>query len=310
MPFIEDFAQQAAQQTLGAGLGIILGGINDRRQLRQQEKLQGMQIRGQKEMTDYQMMKQLEMWDKTNFSAQVAQLHKAGLNPALLYGKSGPGGATAAVSPGSITGAHAPTGGGEAIGMGLSMANMGLLKAQKENIEADTANKKAQTTKTAGVDTTLGQTQIQSLLQGIQSAKAQQKLTEIQSNISQLQLDFDTQTFENRKSIVNIQLSKMVEEVRILENQKEISEATKDEAIKLIEQDLATSYLQQALTKAQTAKSYAEKSKILEEIPLLTQEHNIKQIDEYLSKQNINPKDPFWARSIQDLIQRLFGKKK
>lgn len=60
----------------------------------------------------------------------------------------------------------------------------------------------------------------------------------------------------------------------------------------------------------QLAKTDAEIRDINARIELLKQEYRIKGIDEYLAGKNINPKDPFWARSIQDLISRLFNKNK
>ena len=53
-------------------MGLLLEGHNDRRQLRQQEKLQNLEIKGSKELTDYNAAKQLEMWKATNYPAQVA----------------------------------------------------------------------------------------------------------------------------------------------------------------------------------------------------------------------------------------------
>lgn len=142
MPFIKDLLQGAAQQgtqgIIGAGMGLLLEGHNDRRQLKQQEKLQALQMAGNKEMTDYGYNKQLQMWKDTNYSAQVEELKKAGLNPALLYGMGGGGGTTIGSGTGGVSGAAAPSGGREVIdatGMGMQLA---LLKAQKENIEADT----------------------------------------------------------------------------------------------------------------------------------------------------------------------------
>lgn len=89
----------------------------------------------------------LDMWKQTNYPAQVDMLKRAGLNPGLMYGMSGGGGATAT-----------PTGGNAqntaSRGMDIQgAAQLALLKAQTENIEADTAQKQATTTKTAGVDT-------------------------------------------------------------------------------------------------------------------------------------------------------------
>ena len=47
--------------------------------------------------------KQMEMWENTNYPAQVEQIKKAGLNPAMLYGQSG-GGATVTGSGGASVG--------------------------------------------------------------------------------------------------------------------------------------------------------------------------------------------------------------
>lgn len=137
---------------IGGGMGQIFGGMNDQRQLNQQGALNEQQAQIQKQLTNFNMKKQLELWEKTNYGAQIEQLKKAGLNPSLIYGMKGGGGATTAVAPGSVAGGQATQGGGgEALtmaGLGMeSAARTALLKAQKENIEADTANKKMDTTK-------------------------------------------------------------------------------------------------------------------------------------------------------------------
>lgn len=140
-------------QIIGAGMGMALGNWNDERQLRQQGRLMNQQIIGQKEMTDYQNKAALQMWKDTNYWAQVEEMKKAGLNPALLYGMGGGGGATAHSASGNVTGGNAPTGGQEVIqgvGMGIQTA---LMDAQRKNIEADTKLKEATAEKTSGVDT-------------------------------------------------------------------------------------------------------------------------------------------------------------
>lgn len=141
MPIWEQLGMQAAGDATSGIMGLALGAINDARQRRQQQALQDMQIRGSKEMTDYNMQKQLQMWRNTNYSAQIAEMKKAGINPGLLYGMSGGGGVTTGNPNGSVQGAHAPTGGGEIMGMILGRQ---MLQAQIENIKADTANKQAE----------------------------------------------------------------------------------------------------------------------------------------------------------------------
>jgi len=61
MPFIEQLGQAAGGGILGIGLQAAGNAIGNAQSYRQQEKLQALGIRGSKEMTDYQNMKQLEI---------------------------------------------------------------------------------------------------------------------------------------------------------------------------------------------------------------------------------------------------------
>ena len=108
MPGWEQLGMQAANQGLGAILGLALQGQADRRQLAQQGKLQALQIKGSKELTDYNANKQMEMWRNTSYPAQMEMLKKAGLNPALIYEGSGQGGSTS-LSTGNVASGNAPT---------------------------------------------------------------------------------------------------------------------------------------------------------------------------------------------------------
>ena len=84
--FITALGQQLATDAAGKALGIAFSPIENAIQYKQQEKLQGLQIKGSKELTDYNTAKQMEMWRNTNYSSQRAEMIKAGLNPALMYG--------------------------------------------------------------------------------------------------------------------------------------------------------------------------------------------------------------------------------
>ena len=100
----------AANTALGQVFGLAFGGINDRRQLRQQQKLQDQQIAGQKEMAEFNRQQAMQMWKDTNFSAQKEEMVKAGINPATMLGMSGGGGTTANVPTGSVSGSSADGG--------------------------------------------------------------------------------------------------------------------------------------------------------------------------------------------------------
>lgn len=142
-------------------VGTILGigqKRQDQRQINQQQKLINMQAGAQRGLADYQQQLQMDMWHKTNYGAQVDELNKAGLNPALLYGKGGGGGTTtgAAISTGVSGGqaANAAATQQAATGQGMMIAQMRLMEAQTKKTEAeavkisttDTAESQARTT--------------------------------------------------------------------------------------------------------------------------------------------------------------------
>jgi hypothetical protein len=164
---------------IGGALGMIGGAIQYRRQQklmdRQYQYALGMAQQNQqyakemaginqgyaKEMAGINQQHNKDMFDYTGYQAQVAQMKAAGLNPALMYGSAGAGGSTqggagmagsASAGSGSIGGTpSAPdTGIISGVGMGLQL---GLMDAQKRNIDADTAKKEADAKKTAGADT-------------------------------------------------------------------------------------------------------------------------------------------------------------
>lgn len=228
----------AANSALGGVLGMAFAGANDRRQIKQQTKLQNLQIAGNKEMTDYQYAKQLQMWKDTNYSAQVAELKKAGLNEGLLYGMSGGGGTTTGSGGGNVTGATAGQGGGGEItaGMGLQLglqaSQMKLMEAQARNLDADTKKK-------SGVETELGYANIDNIRQQTSNAKVQQLLDRTKLALDNLDLYIKDEGKEY--SIIKIQqeASKLIEEVDALGRNNDINQQEFENLKKAIELDVA-----------------------------------------------------------------------
>lgn len=269
--FIEQLAQQVGSQAAGGGLGAIIGMFGqkaaDRRQVEMQRKLQDMQMQGQMQLTDYNQQKALEMWEKTGYGAQMTQIKKAGLNPGLLYGMGGGGGQSAAVTPGNISGGNAPVGGGElmgGIGMGIQSA---LTAAQIENIKANTKKIEAEIPNVAKTGENIDAS-TKKLIQDVESSKAQQALTEIATNIAQIDEDIKGATQNAAKAIIFTQLREATERLEILTNEKEISDATQTEKIKLIRAELAGKYIDNELKRVMKNKANAEIQQMAKQLKL------------------------------------------
>lgn len=137
----------AGVNILTGGLGGALGGLMDRAlngsPYDQQKKLQELQIKGAKELSDYQQKQAMQMWNDTNFDAQRAQMEKAGLSPSLMYGGVGAGGGTTQ----GAGGGGMPSGDSASAQMMAKLqaqsmgADIALKMAQANNIKADTENK-------------------------------------------------------------------------------------------------------------------------------------------------------------------------
>lgn len=209
---------QAAGGIINEGMGLMLAGPKRKAQMKTAKQMQDLQMKGQKEMTDFNMKKQMEMWENTGYGAQVDQMKRAGINPALLYGMGSGGGQTANVEAGNVGGqqAQAPQGvkGGE--GMGLMVGQMGLLQAQKENIEADTANKKADAANKGS-----------------------------QTDLNKLDLQFKKDSYEDNLDIIRATFSNLQEDANRKNRENVIGDAT-------VKQQILKATLENELIAAQT----------------------------------------------------------
>lgn len=159
--------------TLGKLFGI---GRDDSREREQrayerQKEMMGLQAQYNEQMAEANQKRNKEMWDYTNYENQVKHMREAGLNPALLYGLSGGGGAS--TSGGSGAGVSAQDGVASVM-LGLQAQQM---KAQTELMRAEAAQAQAQADKTRGADTDLSKKQQEQITA---------KIGEIGANINNL----------------------------------------------------------------------------------------------------------------------------
>jgi len=240
-----ELGMQAASTAVNTGFGLLLEGHNDRRQLKQQQKLGEQQLRFNKEQMQFGKDIDYQMWLKTNYPEQLKQMKLAGLSPGLMYGGSGAGGATTGGSSGGISGGQAPSGGNEIMGLQL-------VQAQKELLQAQTAKTIAEKNKTEGVDTQVGQAQAASLTQGVENQKAQQRLTTIQGNIAAIEESMKSESYEDTLDNIYYTARKAGEEMRAMQMANEITGATIGEKMEIIRAELIGIGLSNELKKAQT----------------------------------------------------------
>lgn len=228
---IGQLGMAAGKALVGGAVGMGLNRLNQKSQVRQQEKLNKQQIKGAKEMSDYEKGNQLDIWNKTNYGAQVKHMKEAGLNPALMYGMGGQGGATTGGGSGAM-----PTGGMAESGsqQTQSMMDMAMMAAQTKVLESQARKNEVEATKIEGVDTKNVETQTTDLLQGIENKKVQNEL---------MKLEKEWQTLENslKESTIDTNIEKLIYETGLAkealqqaQNETYISTETRNEKIRQI----------------------------------------------------------------------------
>lgn len=241
------------QDIVGTGMGLLLEKHNDRRQINQQQKLTDMQLAANKQMTDYSYQKQIQMWNDTNYSAQMQQMERAGLNPALLYGMSGGGGTTTGTGASSSGGAaSAPQGGQEILGMLQTKSQLNLQSAQAEALKATAAKDNAIAQKTAGVDTQKTTIETKSITQGIENQKTIAQLNRIQYKINQQDYDFSSSSFADRLDIIQQEAKMYTGQATQAMIQGNVDEETRQTKQNMIKTQYVGQILQNALTEIQT----------------------------------------------------------
>lgn len=163
---------------ISAGAGIIGGAVKGKKGRAHQEKLLDVQHSRNKELMDEGKRNELDIWDKTNFKAQVKHAKAAGLSPALLYGGAGAGGAT--TGGGGVPSTDSGASGGN---MYENLGALGIEGAEAvariKNMNADTSKKEAEvenvkeTTVGTGLDNKLkDQTMTSMIDMAVQSAES------------------------------------------------------------------------------------------------------------------------------------------
>ena len=247
----------AASGALGIAQGLGLGRrAAERNQLEQQKKLSEQQAKIQNES-------QMRMWRDTNYEAQVGELKKAGLNPALLYGKGGGGGTTVGAGVGGGQAANVAatqSANTQSTGMGIQgammLSQMELMKSQADKAQAEADAIRGYKAEQATADVTLKGVQAESLTQGINNQKAVEALTKVETTLKQIQAYEQQTSQEDRLNYIEYTTNKALEELNLIKNEVYISDQIMDDKIKIVTAEGIGAVLNNALTIAKTKAEY------------------------------------------------------
>jgi len=135
MSWLSDTTGGAAATQL---LGMIGGHQQERRNYRNNQNLMGLQNQYQRGLNQQGHDLQMDMWNKTNYGAQVEHMKNAGLNPALMYKGAGAGGTTGSQGVGSASMGSSQQGKVMDLQNALLGAQIGKLKAETDNLNEGT----------------------------------------------------------------------------------------------------------------------------------------------------------------------------
>ena len=198
---------------IAAGAGLANTGLNIWNSNRMQDKSIATQqnlFNSQKEWEEEKM--------KNSYTWTMEDLKKAGLNPTLMMGDVGSANMAGSSTPGAV-GNTAPNLNplGDAISAMKVSKELGLMDAQKENIDADTDLKGAQSGKTqAETEFQKTQNKYQEQLLNLEIALKSETNREIRANIEKTL---------NESAKIQKEIDKTEKEIDILKSQGKIAEA-------------------------------------------------------------------------------------
>lgn len=294
-----------APKVIDTAIGMALESHNDKRQGRQFDRMAAKQLYWNKQQMDYEQQKQLETWEKTGYPAQKRLMQEAGLNPGLMYGMSGGGGQTTGNAGGNVSTPQVPTGGQEVTGMmgmgiqsALAQANIELMKSQANKNNVDAA-------KTAGVDTTKTQAEIENIQQGIDNQRWSVELMKLDKAIKEIQRYTQEQTIQDQIETIRYNARIAAQQLNIIASDAKVQGATIDERINIIKQEAINKTIEAMVMKAGINKTTEEIKQISAEIQQNWQKLSIEQF-----KANFEAKFPgigqTLGRAFNDGIESIF----
>lgn len=187
------------------------------------------------------------------------------------------------------------------MGMGMQLQ---LLKAQKENIEADTQLKQADAEKTSGVDTGLARTQIMQLTAGVDNIRAETALKQVQTTIGNIEASIKGRTEEDAVRAVGWAAEKTMQEMESLRFQNNITDETWKVKVGIIKTELIHLLLSNQQIAAQTTLTETQTRQVANSIYQKWQELEIGLRG--VSTQEKRQKEDAWRNDVQESTKLPF----
>lgn len=226
----------------GAGLNAAMSSGTANEQWGNQLKLMEIQNRYNEQMAKNNQLRNKDLWDYTNYENQKQHIKNAGLNPALMYGMGGGGGASANGAQGQ--GVTQPT--DRSVEMGLKQQGLGLqlasIASQVDLNKSQAEKNKVEADKIAGVDTDMQKATIDNLIAQTSNEKVKKGLIlgqirvadaeeELKRNMADWTKDKADETRWNIKSLQK-GIDKLAEEINGMKLDNELKKRTIDNKVK------------------------------------------------------------------------------
>ena len=222
---------QNVQSGFWGGLSMIGGHQQERRNYRNNRNLMGLQNEYQRGLNQQGHDLQMDMWNKTNYGAQVQHMKDAGLNPALMYKGAGPGGTT-----GSQGGGSASMGSSQQ-GRVMDMQNA-LIGAQIDGIKAKAESDRANADATSGYKEDESRRRITGLeiANKINAMSTEAQVEMFNSQLKKMNESIEELSIKNNvgRNTINAEIIKANEEAVSVAIQRYVDDKSKDAKIENI----------------------------------------------------------------------------
>jgi len=213
------------------GIDTLWKEFTNRRQVRQEGNFMQRQYENQRKLNEQGRDIQMDIWNKTNYGAQVEHMKNAGLNPALMYGSAGQGGTTGSQGGGSASKGNAP----KAPVMDLQSA---LIDAQINSMNAKAESDRANADATSGYKEDESRTRAIGLeiANKINAMSREAQIEMFNSELKKMNESIEELSIKNNvgRNTINAEIIKANEEAVSVAIQRYVDDKSKDAKIENI----------------------------------------------------------------------------